>query len=180
MLVSLIVGAVRTLAKFTRDPVEVLSGINERLCGQLKNQFATCQALHIAADGKTTIANAGHLPPFWNGAELALAGSIPLGIVECVAIEQSTLLLEPGDRLILLTDGIVEAQNKQRELFGFARLGDLVLRDCSSVEIAAAAQEFGQEDDITVLRIQRIAVAAPSSLHGQAKNEPLAGVMEFS
>ena len=180
MLVSLIVGAVRSLAKFTRDPAEVLSGINERLCGQLKDQFATCQALHIAADGKTTIANAGHLPPFWNGRELELAGSIPLGIVECVAIEQSTLLLEPGDRLILLTDGIVEAQNKQRDLFGFARLGDLVLRDCSSVEIASAAQEFGQEDDITVLRIQRIAVAAPSSLHGQARNEPLAGVMEFT
>jgi len=163
MLVSLIVGAVRTLAKFTRDPVEVLRGVNERLCGQLKDQFATCLALHIAPDGKTTIANAGHLPPFWNGCELALAGSIPLGIVECAPIEQSTLLLEPGDRLILLTDGIVEAQNRQRELFGFARLGELALQDCSSVEIATAAQEFGQEDDITVLRIQRIGIDARSA-----------------
>jgi hypothetical protein len=180
MLVSLIVGTVRTLAKFTRDPVEVLSGVNERLCGRLNNQFATCLALHIAADGKTTIANAGHLPPFWNGRELALAGSIPLGIVESAPIEQSTLLLEPGDRLILLTDGIVEAQNKQRELFGFVRLGELALQDCSSVEIAAAAQQFGQEDDITVLRIQRIGVDAGSALRGQEKNEPLAGAMQYS
>jgi hypothetical protein len=178
MLVSLIVGSVRTLAKFTRDPVEILRGINEGLCGRLKSQFATCLALHIAPDGKTTIANAGHLPPFLNGGELPLAGSIPLGIVEGAPIEQSTLILETGDRLILLTDGIVEAQNKQRELFGFGRLGALALQDCSSVEIAATAQAFGQDDDITVLRIQRIGMDAHSPLRSQGKNEPLAGVME--
>ena len=180
MLVSLIVGAVRTLAKFTRDPVEVLQGVNERLCGRLKNQFATCLALHIAPDGKTTIASAGHLPPFLNGCELALAGSIPLGIVECAPIEKHALVLEPGDRLLLLTDGIVEAQNKQRELFGFVRLGELALQDCSSVEIAAAAQEFGQEDDITVLRIQRIGIDAHAALRAREKTEPLAGALEYS
>ena len=180
MLVSLIVGTVRTLAKFTRDPAEVLRGVNERLCGRLKDQFATCLALHIAADGRTTIANAGHLPPFWNGRELDLAGSIPLGLVDPAPIEQRTLFLEPGDRLILLTDGIVEAQNTERELFGFARLGELVHQDHSSVEIAAAAQEFGQEDDITVLRIQRIGVDAHSARRDQEKNEPLAGVLEPS
>lgn len=180
MLVSLIVGAVRSLANFTRDPVEVLRGVNERLCGHLKDQFATCLALHIAADGKTTIANAGHLPPFWNGCELAMAGSVPLGIVENAPIEQSTLLMGLGDRVILLTDGIVEAQNKRRELFGFVRLGELVLQDRSSVEIAAAAQAFGQEDDITVLRIQRIEIDAHSDLRGQASERARGGVLEYS
>ena len=180
MLVSLIVGAVRTLARFTRDPEEILRGVNERLCGHLKNQFATCLALHIASDGKTTIANAGHLPPFWNGRELDMAGSIPLGIVENSPIERSTLHLSPGDRLILLTDGIVEAQNKQRELFGFVRLGELAREDRSSVEIAAAAQEFGQEDDITVLRIQRVGSDTPSALRSGEENAPLAGVLEYS
>ena len=175
MLVSLIVGAVRTLARFTRDPEEVLRGVNERLCGHLKNQFATCLALHIASDGKTTIANAGHLPPFWNGRELDMAGSIPLGIVENAPIEQSTLLLSPGDRLILLTDGIVEAQNKQRELFGFVRLGELAREDRSSVEIASAAQEFGQEDDITVLRIQRVGIDTPSALRSGEESTPAGG-----
>lgn len=180
MLVALIVGALRTLVKFTRDPVEILKGINERLCGRLKNQFATCLAIHIAPDGKTTIANSGHLPPFWNGREIALAGSIPLGIVDNVPIEKCTLNLQPGDRLLLFTDGIVEAQNTRRELFGFDRLGELVLQDCSSVEIAAAAQQFGQDDDITVLRIQRIAKDEHAALRGREKNEPLAGVMEYS
>jgi serine phosphatase RsbU (regulator of sigma subunit) len=150
------------------------------LYGRLHNQFVTCLALHITADGKTTIANAGHLPPFLNGSELALAGSIPLGMVESAPIEESTLLLKPGDRIILLTDGIVEAQNEKRELFGFDRMGQLALQDRSSVEIASAAQEFGQDDDITVLRIQRDVADAHSSLLSHAKNEPLAGAMKYS
>ncbi len=156
MLVALIVGAIRTLVEFTRDPVEVLRGVNQRLCGRLRNQFATCLALHIAADGNATIASAGHVPPFLNGREMPLAGSIPLGIIEGAPIEVVKLILKPGERLLMTTDGIVEAQNKQRELFGFVRLGELALEDRSSVEIAAAAQEFGQEDDITVLRIARL------------------------
>jgi serine phosphatase RsbU (regulator of sigma subunit) len=156
MLVALIVGAIRTLVEFTRNPADVLRGVNQRLCGRLRNQFATCLALHVAADGKATIANAGHVPPFLNGRELPLAGSIPLGIIDGAPIEECSLILERGGRLLLTTDGIVEAQNKQRELFGFVRLGELALEDRSSVEIAAAAQEFGQEDDITVLRIERL------------------------
>jgi serine phosphatase RsbU (regulator of sigma subunit) len=79
-----------------------------------------------------------------------------LGIIDGAPIEECSLILERGGRLLLTTDGIVEAQNKQRELFGFVRLGELALEDRSSVEIAAAAQEFGQEDDITVLRIERL------------------------
>ncbi len=167
MLVSLIVGAVRTLAAFTRDPVEILRGMNERLCGRLRSGFATCLALNIASDGQTAIACAGHVPPYWNGRELALAGSIPLGIVESAPIEKCTLTLMPGDRLILLTDGIIEARSRHKELFGFQRISEMAEQDRTAAEIAAAAQQFGQEDDITVLRIQRVtrAVQAPAETH---------------
>lgn len=159
MLVSLIVGAVRTLADFTRDPVEILRGINERLCGRLSAQFATALALHIAPDGQTTIANAGHIPPFWNGRELELAGSMPLGILVAAPVEKMTITLEPGDRLILLTDGIIEARNRHLELFGFQRISQMAQEDRTVVDIAAAAQNFGQDDDITVLRIERLSHA---------------------
>jgi serine phosphatase RsbU (regulator of sigma subunit) len=64
------------------------------------------------------------------------------------------LSLQPGDHLILLTDGIVEAQNEKRELFGFARAHELMRQERSAAEIAAAAQTFGQNDDITVLRVE--------------------------
>jgi hypothetical protein len=175
MLVALIVGAIRTMAAFTRDPAEVLRGVNDRLCGRVKSQFATCLALHIAADGKATIANAGHIPPFLNGREMHLAGSIPLGIVESVPIEEVSLVMEPGDRIVLMTDGIVEAQNEQRELFGFERLNNLALQDCSSAAFASAAQEFGQEDDITVLRIQRSEKQAQMTARDSDQQTPIAG-----
>ena len=160
MLVSMIVGSVRTLASFSREPEEILCGLNERLCGRISHQFATCLALHIASDGRTIVANAGHLPPLLNGSEVALTGSIPLGLVESAPVERLNLTLEPGDRLLLLTDGIAEARNRQNELFGFERVAGLALENRNSVEIAAAAQAFGQEDDITVLRIERLPVAA--------------------
>jgi hypothetical protein len=155
MLVAMIVGTIRTLAKITRDPAEILQGINNMLYGRMSSQFATCLAVHITATGDAAIANAGHLPPYWNGVEAEIAGSIPLGIIDSPAIEQSRLLLHAGDRLILLTDGVVEAQDKSSQLFGFDRTRELASQDRSAVEIVLAAQTFGQEDDITVLRIQR-------------------------
>lgn len=160
MLVSMIVGCIRTLAAFTRDPEEILRGLNERLCGRISHQFATCLALRIAPNGMTVLANAGHLPPYLNEREVALTGSIPLGLVDSAPVEVLHLELEPGDRLILLTDGIAEARNRQNELFGFERVAGLARENRNSVEIAAAAQAFGQEDDITVLRIERLGRAA--------------------
>lgn len=156
MLVALIVGAIRTLAAFTRDPMEILSGVNDRLCGHVKSQFATCLVLHIAASGHTTMANAGHLPPYWNGSEVAMPGSLPLGLVQGAAFEPACIDLQRGGCLMLISDGIVEAQNGRGELFGFSRVQEMSSLRLGSAEIAAAAQAFGQEDDITVLRIERI------------------------
>lgn len=178
MLVSLIVGAVRTLAAFTRDPELVLRGINDRLCGRLGGQFTTCLALHIAADGQTTIANAGHLPPFWNGREVALEGSFPLGIVESAPVEKLMLALQPGDRLILATDGIPEARNRRLGLFGFPRLSQMTEQNRTAIEIATAAQEFGQDDDITVLRIERLAHAELEWTERPAMEKPRTGLAE--
>jgi serine phosphatase RsbU (regulator of sigma subunit) len=107
--------------------------------------------MRVAPEGGVTLANAGHLPPYLNGKEMSMEGALPLGIMADAEFPVAQFALQPGDRLTLLTDGIVEAQNKKRELFGFARANDLVRRDGSAAEIAAAAQSFGQNDDITVL-----------------------------
>jgi serine phosphatase RsbU (regulator of sigma subunit) len=85
---------------------------------------------------------------------MAMEGALPLGVMEDADFSVMQLALQPGDRLTLLTDGIVEAQNKTRELFGFARTSELMRQHKSAVEIAAAAQSFGQNDDITVLRVE--------------------------
>jgi serine phosphatase RsbU (regulator of sigma subunit) len=64
-------------------------------------------------------------------------------------------MLNPGDSLILMSDGIVEAQDTHGNLFGFDRITALLQNKPSAEDIATAAQEFGQEDDILVLQVRR-------------------------
>jgi hypothetical protein len=153
MLVSLIVGTIRNQAEKDSDPVRMLQSLNRRLIGR-GNANATCLVLRVAPDGMVTLANAGHLPPYLNGKEIVMEGALPLGMMADTEFPVVQFGLQPGDRLTLMTDGIVEAQNETRELFGFARANELVQRDRSAAEIAAAAQSFGQNDDITVLRVE--------------------------
>jgi serine phosphatase RsbU (regulator of sigma subunit) len=119
--------------------------------------------MHVAPDGSATLANAGHLPPYLNGKELAVEGAMLLGMTADADFSVMRFSLQPGDRLTLLTDGIVEAQGPEdrhgRELFGFARTDELMQQDRSAAEIAAAARSFGQNDDITVLRVEFTGVA---------------------
>jgi hypothetical protein len=156
MQVALIVGAIRTIVEQSYEPHVVLEALNRRLCNRSKHQsFATCVALHIAADGKATIANAGHLAPYLNGKEMQMSGNLPLGITEGIQFDQVTITLKQKDRLLVLTDGVIEAKNAKNELFGFNRARSI--SHLPAAFIVKAAEIFGQEDDITVLSIARLA-----------------------
>lgn len=152
MLVSLIVGAIREHTERGYEPLALLQSLNRRLLGR-NNAQATCLALRIAADGAATLANAGHLPPYLNGNEMAMEGAMPLGMVAGAEFSVMHFELAPGDRLMLLSDGVVEAQNETRELFGFERARALATQPAAAV--ADVAQKFGQQDDITVVSITR-------------------------
>jgi serine phosphatase RsbU (regulator of sigma subunit) len=78
---------------------------------------------------------------------------LPLGITPGVEYAETEFRLEPGDTLTLLSDGVVEAMNGTREMFGFERTR--AISGESAAAIAAAARAFGQEDDITVLTVER-------------------------
>ena len=159
MTVSLIVGTLRTLVDYTQKPAEILQGMNRRLWGRVQDGFATCAVLHLQPNGEATIAHAGHLAPFRDGDELPLRGSLPLGVSLDAAYEEISFRLQEGQMLTLYTDGIVEARNSAGELYGFERV-QLLARDKKSAEqIVEAACAFGQEDDITVLSICRLAAA---------------------
>jgi serine phosphatase RsbU (regulator of sigma subunit) len=154
MLVAMIVGAIRTLAEQSHDPLAMLDGLNRRLCGRLTHQFATCLAIYLRPNGEAIAANAGHLAPYLNGQEVAFTGSLPLGLAESAEFEKVPLALKPGDRLVLITDGIVEAQDAKQQLFGFGRTTELMKQNHSAAEVAKAAQAFGQEDDISVVCVR--------------------------
>jgi hypothetical protein len=152
MLVSMLVGAIRAEAAHGSDPATLLRTLNDRAMGRAQGGFTTCLAAHIAADGLLTVANAGHLPPYWNGEEVSVAGSLPLGIVSKAEYGSTTVRLAPGDRLTFVSDGVVEAQSKAGELFGFGRTRDLSREPAA--RIAAAASTWGQLDDITVVTVE--------------------------
>ena len=160
MLATLIVGAIRTAVAFTSDPTRILSLLNERLRGR---GLVTCIALRIEQDGNATLVNAGHLPPYLNGTELALEGALPLGAIASISFPVSRFRLAEGDSLILMTDGVAEAQNAQGQLFGFERIAKLMRDGAAGAALAEAAQDFGQEDDITVLTLTRLKTGELSS-----------------
>jgi len=153
MTVSMLVGMVRALARSTARPSEILSAVNQSVMGRTVGGFTTCLILHIAENGTVIAANAGHVPPYVNGAELPVGNGLPLGLDSTAAYAESTFQLAPDDRLTLLTDGVVEARTADGELFGFERAASISARPAD--EIAAAAQKFGQKDDITVLSLSR-------------------------
>ena len=161
MLVALLVGAIRTAARFSDDPVVVLGELNRRLMGR-SNAQATCLALRIDADGRATLANAGHVAPYLNGEELPMEGALPLGIFESAVSSIMHFQLHCGDKLVLMSDGIAEATDSNGHLFGFDRVHALLRTATTAAEVATAAQRFGQNDDISVITLTRVA-AYPSS-----------------
>jgi len=97
------------------------------------------------------ISNAGHLSPYHNGEELPLNNGLPLGLMDRIDFPQTPPHLAPGDTLTFLSHGVVEARNSNRELFGFERTRQM--STLSAHQLAEAARQFGQEDDITVLTL---------------------------
>lgn len=161
MLVALLVGAIRTAAEIDSDPAAILAALNRRLLGR-GDARATCLAFRISRDGAAVLANAGHLPPYLNGTQMDIEGSLPLGIVVNLDCSMLQFQMSPTDRLLLLSDGVAEAIDEQGHLFGFDRVLELVRSEPSAQKIAEAAIAFGQEDDISVISVTRVPAPEPA------------------
>jgi len=126
-----------------------------------------------STDKSVTLCSAGQTQPVFRSAasgETRLieteGDTFPLGILENAAYEDTRLLLKSGDRVVLYTDGIVEAMNEQEELYGFDRLIEIVKTSQTLTaelllkEIQRKVNEFTgnapQHDDITIIVIQAV------------------------
>ena len=108
-----------------------------------------------------TLANAGNPAPYRNGEEMAVEAGLPLGVLAETIYAETRYNIAPGDRLTFVSDGVVEATNAKGELYGFERTRAISAE--SAYQIAKAAEQFGQEDDITVLTLTRENVGASAS-----------------
>jgi hypothetical protein len=162
MNVSMIVGVLRAEAR-TTSPAEMLASLNRCLVGRMSGGFATGVVFRLDRDGTVTFANAGHLPPYLNGQQYELDASLPLGLISYSDYTETTLQLKPGDQLSVYSDGLLEATSPTGELFGFDRMNALFANRPTAQEAMKAALDFGQEDDITVLTITRLAAGVEST-----------------
>ena len=149
MIGARLLGALDTLKAL--QPGQVLASLNEALQGRSRG-FVTCCCALFSPDGTVKLANAGHLAPYMDGTEVETEAGLPLGLAEGAEYIESYVIL--GTKVItFLTDGIVEAENAHRELFGFERTREISSK--SAGEIAEAAKAWGQTDDITVVTVRR-------------------------
>jgi serine phosphatase RsbU (regulator of sigma subunit) len=118
-----------------RAPEEAVRLVNATLVAD--NASCMFVTLLIAAfDGATrrlTYTRAGHVPPFLRRASgtverLGKAGGLPLGLSEGAPYQSSAVDLEPGDQLLIVTDGITEAMDRSQQLFGDVRVAELTVR----------------------------------------------------
>src|SRR5437867_271338 len=153
------------------SPAAVLARANELLHGDIPpNMFVTClYAVLEPATGKLVYANAGHDLPYVRGnhgvRELRATG-MPLGLMADMTYEEKETILDAGEGLLLHSDGIAEAHDPDRVMFGFPRMRDLVGRvEAGQPLIDELLNDLGrftgaaweQEDDITLVTLVRSA-----------------------
>ena len=96
---------------------------------------------------------------------LDIEGALPLGLAHDAEFSVMQFSLSEGDRMILVSDGIAEAMDAEGRLFGFERVEQMLKRNdsalLSAAALADAAQQFGQEDDISVITVTRAEVLKP-------------------
>ncbi len=171
---AMVMATTRTLlmavAQETLSPSQVLKQVNNLLQEDIPaGMFVTCfYAILDPADGKLVFANAGHNLPYrlTNHTVLEVkAAGMPLGLMPDVEYDLHEMVIEPGDCIMFYSDGLVEAHNEQREMFGSNRLKALLeaydgddppLIDLLLVELQAfTGPDLEQEDDITIVGVKR-------------------------
>jgi len=133
LLMSNLQAAVRAFASEATLARDLCGSVNRLLCRNVASgKFVTfCYCQIDLARRTITHANAGHNPPILARAdgrvERLSAGGTPLGVFADAPYEQAQTRLAAGDRLVLFTDGITEAQDASNEEFGDERLVSLVV-----------------------------------------------------
>jgi serine phosphatase RsbU (regulator of sigma subunit) len=161
----------RGTARRRLSPATALQLSNELLHPEIPpSMFVTClYAILDPTSGQLQYANAGHNPPYrrYNGtvAELRATG-FPLGMMPGASYEEHETSIQPGECLLLYSNGLVEAHNEQMEMFGYERLqtalrkyahrGPVLIKDMLAELGGFTGQSWEQDDDVTMVTVQRL------------------------
>ncbi|HEX4543494.1 MAG TPA: GAF domain-containing SpoIIE family protein phosphatase, partial [Candidatus Acidoferrum sp.] len=177
ILTTMLQGALSAMTLGT-DPARVFNHVNRFLCDHSEvGRYATVFFGLLDPDGHLEFINAGHPSPFLirrGAAEEAFTeGSYPVGLVPEAEYTAACLKLEPGDTLVLFTDGVTEAMDPDEQLFGVPRLQQVLngqvqcplehLQKCILEAVENFTRGAHQADDLTLLIVRYRATAASAT-----------------
>jgi sigma-B regulation protein RsbU (phosphoserine phosphatase) len=152
--------------QYLRCP-EVLNRLNKELYGKFAGRFVTC--LYMVAEPsqqRVRVCSAGQSPLLLlkssgNILEVELSAELPLGIAEDTAYQEVIFDIEEGDKIVVFTDGLLEARNRENQELGFANLKNIILKNSSltpqelletiKTEVFKFSAHTPQHDDITLI-----------------------------
>lgn len=159
-------------ADVTHSPAEILTRVNDLLFADTPTKmFVTCFiALLDPVSGKLCFSNAGHDLPYRHSkgqVQELYARGMPLGLFPGSQYDEHEIQLAPGESLLFYSDGMVEAHNPQKEMFGFPRMQQSIERNNDSATLINdllhelklfTGNGWEQEDDMTFVTLQRTGV----------------------
>jgi sigma-B regulation protein RsbU (phosphoserine phosphatase) len=172
---TMVHGIIHAAAKHSNEVFDLMRTVNqcirERAAG---NSYVTMFLATLDSRGRLRYSRAGHNPPLWiqsSGRVTELIeGTVPLGFLANDAYAEATVQLEPGDLLVLYTDGLTDSENEQGEPFGAARVLDWAARQwqrpAGEVEnsllqtVTGFSKGHRQADDLTLLVIRYLGDSA--------------------
>jgi phosphoserine phosphatase RsbU/P len=144
-----------------RQPLNAIAEVvNRYICSKSIEKYATMCILRLTPDGKMEYINCGHVPPFLyaNGCSRLPESNLPVGLIENAPFQSGTEQLAPGSRVLIVTDGVTEAQTPDGDFYGEepltapamaqASLGDI----CD--ELKSLCGSLAADDDCTLLDVR--------------------------
>jgi hypothetical protein len=149
---------------------ELLADLNNVLIGVKAglSTYVTFACLRCRKDGKVEYALAGHVPILHyrarsNAVSKLVMEQFPLGLFPNTTFESGSVIMEPGDMLVLLTDGLPETANQKDEQFGLDRIGEIVrghrggsLESMTETLFSAVRRHGRQDDDETLVLVRAL------------------------
>lgn len=141
--------------------VEIVDAMNRFFTYKhIGEKYATMILIRLRPDGDLEYVNCGHIPPVWICGKEVLRpghGNLPVGLLADATYSSDHCQMKPGDRLILVTDGVTEAENARGDMFESDRLEAVAGTSSSMADIFAAVSDFccgtPLNDDCTVVEI---------------------------
>ena len=163
LLASILQGMIYSQVIAKVPLADIAAACNRFLCSRVKGEkYATAVIARVAPDGAMELVNCGHVPPVMvrgGKVERVTQGNLPIGLVEFAEFTSVSYEFRPGDRLVLVTDGVTEAEDAAGEFFGDDRLEQVVkdtVGECFDTIMSSIRKHCGDTpftDDCTLLEL---------------------------